>query len=279
MRITREDATDRLGELRVRLISIPLVGTLLERLVAVAFVDRAIALGALAFSSLFPLLIVYGAIVPVLDAKDFSESIVDRLGLTGSAAEAVHAALAPPQAVAQSTTVLGILLAVISVLSFARGLQRLYEQCFDLPAAGVRGTLWHLVWVAMIPAYLTLRRVLAGLGPEWWQLAVSMLLGVLAWLATPYIILGRRLPWQRLLPSAILTSAAMIILSGASVIYMPHSIGVSSKQFGAIGVAFALLGWLMLAGFVLVGSAAAGAAIQREVDRRHAQARETLARR
>ncbi len=272
MRITREDAADRLGRLRSRLISIPLIGTWLERLVAVSFVDRAIALGALAFSSLFPMLIVYGAIVPLVDAKDFANSIVERLDLSGSAAQAVRAALAPPEAVAQSTTVIGVLLALVSVLSFARGLQRLYEQCFDLPAAGVRGTPWHVLWVALIPIYLSVRPLVAGIASGWWHIAGSMLLGVVAWLATPYIILARRLPWQRLMPSAIITAAAMIVLSGASLIYMPHSLGASAKQFGAIGVAFALLSWLMLAGFVLVGSAAAGAAVQREIERRHERA-------
>jgi membrane protein len=40
---------------------------------------------------------------------------------------------------------------------------------------------------------------------------------------------------------------------------MPHTVSDSAQLYGVIGVAFALLSWLVAAGFVLVGCAAAGA--------------------
>lgn len=223
-------------------------------------VDRGVALGAQAFSALFPLLIVYSAVVPLTDAHDFAEQVIERLKLSGAAAQNVREAIAPSSAVTSSVTVLGFVLVVVSALSLARALQRLYELSYGLPGVGIRGTPWHLLWIALIPAYISLRPLFAGIAGGWWHIAGSLLLSFVAWLLTPYVLLGRRLAWQRLLPSAVLAALGMTALAGFSIVYLPHLISSSAKQFGTIGVAFALLSWLVLAGFVLVGSATGGAA-------------------
>lgn len=233
----------------------------LERLVSIQAVDRAIAIGAQSFSALFPLLIVYSAIAPHTDARDFSQRIVTWLHLSGAAAQSVHQALAPPSGVTQSITVLGFLLTIASALSLARTLQRLYERCYHLPAAGVKGTPWHLLWIALIPAYVGLRPIVSGLAGGWWHIAASLALGTFMWLLSPYVLLARRVDWRTLLPTGILTAIAMTAFGGVSLIYMPHSITSSASQFGTIGVAFALLGWLVVAGFVLVGGATAGSVL------------------
>jgi membrane protein len=232
----------------------------LERLTALQAVDRAVALGALAFSALFPLLIVYSAVVPLADAHDFAQQIVSRLKLSGAAAQSAREVFAPSSAVAHSVTVLGFVLVVASALSLARALQRLYELAYGLPAAGIRGTPWHLLWIVLIPVYASTRPLVAGLAGGWWHVAGSLLLGAMTWLVTPYVLLGRRMAWRRLLPGAALAALGMTTLAGFSLVYLPHSIASSARQFGAIGVAFALLSWLVLAGFVLVGAAAGGAA-------------------
>jgi membrane protein len=245
----------------MRLLSAPAgpIAAWLERLVALQAVDRGVALGAQAFSALIPLTIVYGAVVPFVDAHNFADRLVQRMHLRGAAAQSVREAVAPSAAVANSVTVISFVLVVFSVLSLARALQRLYELSYELPSVGVRGTPWHLLWIATLPVYLSLRPLVAGIASGWWHAVGSVLLAALVWLATPYILLGRRMHWRRLLPGALLTGLAMTTLSVASVIYLPHSVTSSSSRFGTIGVAFALLSWLVVAGFVLVGSAAAGA--------------------
>ena len=47
---------------------------------------------------------------------------------------------------------------------------------------------------------------IASIGSDWWHVAGSLLLGVIAWLLTPYIVLGRRVSWRRLLPGAVMTA-------------------------------------------------------------------------
>jgi membrane protein len=231
----------------------------LQRLVSVQFVDRAVALGALAFSAIFPLMIVYGALVPFAEAHSFAEQLVKWLHLNGASAETVREAVSPPASVVHSVTVLGVLLVLVSGLSLARGLQRLYELSYKLPAVGIRGTPWHLLWIALLPVYISLRPHVAAIASGWWHVVASLLLASLAWLATPYVLLGRRMPWRRLLPGAVVTGISMSVLGVVSVIYLPHSVSSSAGKYGTIGIAFALLSWLVLTGFVLVGSATAGA--------------------
>ncbi len=249
------------GPLRVLLAPAGPLAAWLQRLVAVQVVDRAVALGALAFSALFPLMIVYGALVPLIDSRSFAVALVNRLHLHGSAAATVHAAIAPPSSVAGSITAIGVLLVLFSGLSLARGLQRLYELSYKLPAAGVRATPWHLLWILLLPIYLSLRPLLVSFGGSLWRLIGSLALGAVVWLATPYILLARRLPWRTLVPAALLAGLAMTVFSIFSTIYLPHSVSTSAARFGAIGVAFALLSWLVLAGFVIVGTATAGAVL------------------
>ncbi len=268
MRIPARLADTQRGPLRLLLAPAGPLMAWLERLAAIQAVDRGVALGALAFSSLFPLLIVYSAVVPVTDAHDFAAAIVKRLGLSGAAAQSMREVFAPSPTVAHSVTAIGFVLVVFSALSLARALQRMYELSYELPAAGIRGTPWHLLWIAMIPAYLTVRPLVSGIAGGWWHVVGSLLVGVVAWLATPYVLLGRRLQWQELLPGAALAALGMTALMAFSVVYLPHSLGASAKQFGTIGVAFALLSWLVLAGFVLVGSAAGGAVARRLLNER-----------
>jgi membrane protein len=251
----------------------------LERLANMQFVDRSVGIGAQAFTTLIPLLIVYSAVVPLADAHSFADRLVNELKLSGAAAETVHQAIAPPKTVAEGVSVFGFLLLIASALSFARALQRMYETAYKLPAMGMRGTPWHLLWIALIPAYLTLRPVIASLSDGLiWKIVGSLLLGALAWLATPYILLGKRMSGRRLLPGALFTAVGMTGLAIASVVYLPHSLTASARSFGTIGIAFAILGWLVGGGFVLAASAAAGAVTLERLDANPAGRASTLLR-
>ena len=65
------------------------------------------------------------------------------------------------------------------------------------------------------------------------------------WLITPYLLLGRRLHWLRLLPVAVLSVIGMTGVGIWSVLWMPHTIAASADQFGVIGIGFALLTWFV----------------------------------
>src|SRR4051812_32067631 len=209
------------------------------------------ALAAQAFTALLPLLVVYGALVPSPSGEDFAQRINDRLELTGSAARSVEQAFASRSDTVGSVTAIGIILLVISALSFTRGLQRLFERSYLLEARGMRGTVNGLQWLAFMVVLLTVRPLVLGFLHGVWATAAALAVGVVGWLATPFLLLGKRLPWRRLVPGALLTTVGMTLLGIGSAIWLPHSITSLSKQFGFIGISFALIGWLFAAASVL----------------------------
>jgi membrane protein len=242
-------------------------GDCLGRFLSLQGLDRAMALAARAFTALLPLLVVYGALVPAPDGKDFAERITERLELSGAAARSVEQAFASSSETVGSVTALGILLLVVSALSFTRALQRLFELAYGLESRGMRGSLHGLQWLGFTAVLLTLRPVLLGFLDGLASTIAALGLGVLLWLATPFLLLGKRLPWRRLVPGALLTTAGMTGLGVWSAIWLPHSITSLSKQFGFIGISFALVGWLFAAASVLVVAASVGGVID---DRRQA---------
>ena len=70
----------------------------------------------------------------------------------------------------------------------------------------------------------------------------------------------------RLLPAAALMGIGSVGLTVASRFYMPHAMEIGSEHFGALGVAFTLIGWLFVVSFVLVVATVLGAVIAQDED-------------
>jgi membrane protein len=225
----------------------------ITRFFAVQGFDRAMAISAYAYSALIPLLIVYSALVP--NEQSFADTLIDRFDLTGSTAASVEQAFAASGTVQSSITGLGALLLLVSALSFTRGMQRLFEGAFGLPSLGMRNTAWGLLWLIVVCLVAGLRPVIAN-GP-----ITSLILSAALWLLTPYLLLGRRVHWTRLWPVAALSVIGMTAVGIWSVIWLPHTISVSAKQYGVIGIGFALLTYLFAIACVLVAAATGGAMV------------------
>lgn len=227
--------------------------------------DRAVALGGQAFTALIPLLIVYAAATSKASGRDFADQIIRVFHLSGNSAESVQQAFAPPGAVESQVTVIGVFLLLFSALSFTRALQRLYQITWNQPSLGIRAAKWGLIWLVLIVLVLTLRPVVLTGVHDVARVLLSIAISAVLWLVTPYVLLGRRLGWQRLVATGLLTGFGMTVLSLAGAIWMPRSVSASAAQFGGIGVAFALLSWLVGGGFVLVVASAGGAVIDRRM--------------
>jgi membrane protein len=232
-----------------------------QRFFAVQGIDRAMAIAAQCYSAFLPLLIVYASVLPRSNNASFADVIVRRFELHGPAADTVHQAFAPAGSVQSSVTVLGLTLLLVSTLSFTRGLQRLYEGAFGLSALGARNTPRALQWLAIVAVVVWLRPILLGPfhGPP--ELILTIATSTAVWAVTPYLLLGRRLSWKLLLPSASLTAFGMAGLSVWSVIWMPHTLASSAAQFGMIGVGFAMLTWFVVAGVIIVVATTGGATV------------------
>lgn len=223
--------------------------------------DRAVAIAGQAFTTLIPLLIVYAAVVSRASGADFADEVVRIFHLRGGAAQSVRQAVAPPGEVQSQVSAIGSVLLIVSALSFTRALQRLYQLAWGQTTLGLRAAKWGLIWLAILVVALTLRPIVLTPFDGVTKVVLTIAESGLLWLITPYVLLGRRLPWRRLWPTAALTGIGMTALGLASAIWMPHSVAVTGAQFGGIGVAFALLSWLVAGGCVLVVTTAGGALI------------------
>jgi membrane protein len=239
------------------------------RFIAVQGIDRAMAIGAYAYSALIPLMIVYSSLLPRDSSRSFAATLIDRFELSGATAAAVRGAFAPPGEVESSVTVLGVALLLVSAMSFTRGVQRLYELAFGLPTRGMRNTKWGLVWLFVVCVATVVRPLLLGGLSGHVETAASLAFAIVLWLVTPYLLLGRRIHWKRLIPVSVLTSIGFAAVGIWSALWMPHTIASSAKQYGVIGVGFALLTWLVAIAIVLVVAATGGAMITDRIDRRH----------
>jgi membrane protein len=203
---------------------------LVDPLLRFNFIDRSLALGAQAFGAVIPLLIV------IETAQPGNDSLADET----------------------TTTVLSVIVLVVAALSFTRRLQRLYEESWSLATRGVRGTGWGLLWLGFLTLYLSLHPVLDSLVNGLASTLLTLAGGFVVGLVTPLLLLGRRKRWQALVPQASLTAVGLTGLGVWTAVYMPHAIGSSAANYGAIGVAFALLTWLWGLGIVLVCAAVFG---------------------
>jgi membrane protein len=236
----------------------------LERLIEIEFVDRSIALASLTFTSLIPLGVVIGALSPI-DSDGFAAALNRRFELTGSTAQLVTSVFAPPGDVRSTVSVIGLLLLIGSALSFVRGLQRVYERAWRLRSLGVRATPHALAWLAcVVVAATVIIPVRTAIDDATGPLISTVVVVATAagiWLMTPFLLLSRRVPWRALVPTSLITAVAMTALSAASIIWMPRAITSSAESYGPIGIAIALVSWLVGVGFVLVIAAGVGAVL------------------
>lgn len=241
------------------------VAPFFERLVEVELFDRAVALASQAFVALIPLMVVSAALMPYDQQPSFADSIVSRFHLTGPSADAVEVLFATPGGVTSTLNGIGVFLLIISALSFCRAMQRLYEKSWRLAPRGLRSSGSHLLWLALFALYASIGTTLNTAAGNWLgpggRLAVGFGISYVVWMWTPYLLLGRRIERRALRATGVLTATGMTAFSAGSLFYMPRSIESSSAQFGSIGIAIAIVSWLIGGGFVLVVAGAFGAVL------------------
>src|SRR4051812_18916826 len=111
-----------------------------ERLVELELFDRAVALASQAFVALIPFMVVVAALTPYGERSSSADSIIRRFELTGDTAAAVEQVFSQPAEVQSTLTTFGVLLLIVSALSFCRALQRTYERAWRLRRLGMRST-------------------------------------------------------------------------------------------------------------------------------------------
>jgi uncharacterized BrkB/YihY/UPF0761 family membrane protein len=242
-----------------------------SRFQKVAGFDRSIALASGALTAIIPLAIVISALSVQLGGKGTAERIIERYELTGGGAEAVKDIFSPPSGTSTSLGIIGFLFLMVAVLSFARAVQRLFEQTWELDSLSVRNTFNGLLWIGGLTVYAALSGVLqAALGHSRLELTATLLttpLSAVFLVWSGWVLSAKRIAHQDLLPFAIVGSASLALYSVGAAVYVPHLFSTYATRYGVIGAVFAMISALFAVMVILVGSAAAGREVHDELAR------------
>ncbi|MFE9423272.1 hypothetical protein ACFYNO_09925 [Kitasatospora sp. NPDC006697] len=233
--------------------------------------DRSMALASSALSAVVPLSILSGILLKHIGYPDTAQRIIDRYHLTGGGAQAVSYVFSPSSDTGAGASIFGGVFLLVSVLSFSRAVQRLFEQAWELPPLSVRNTLNGLLWAIALIIYLALGSwvfaVLGG-GPLGVLAAgVQAPLTGLFLLWSGRILSAKRTTWRGLAPFAAVAAIAEAAYSVATTVYLPHLFSTSADRYGAIGAVFAMLSALFGMMLVLVAAAATGREVGDELER------------
>ena len=242
-----------------------------NRFQKIAGFDRSIALASGALTAFIPLTIVASAFSSALGGKDTAERIIDRYDLSGGGAEAVNDIFSPASGTSTSLGVIGFLFLLVTVLSFSRGVQRLFEQTWELEPLSVRNTFNGLLWIVGLAAYTAVGGLLqVALGRGSLELTATLLalpLSAVFLIWTGQVLSAKRLDRRDLMPFGIVGAVTLAVYSVAASVYVPHLFSTYATRYGVIGAVFAMISALFAGMVVVVVSAVAGREVRDELDR------------
>ena len=213
------------------------------------------------FISLFPALLVGTAIVGFVAAGsvDLPGQIIDKLGVSGTAADALREAIESAQNSRQAASIVGLAGLVWSSLGVVAAIQLAIDHSWQVKGNGLRDKLKALGWLlltgALIVATTAATALVVSFLPAWaapMMLVFTVGINVLMFWFTFALLGNQRVGWRPLAAGAIFAGVGMQILTLAGAIIVPRSVASSSALYGSLGVVFALLTWLFFFGRLLV---------------------------
>ena len=231
-------------------------GRCVNRFLEIQGLDRAMVIASQTFTALIPLLILVAAVLPTGSEDAVAHVIINRFQLSGASADAVTSVFA--HSGSGSVSLLSVLLLLYSGVSLTRRLQWMYLDAWRLHRRpGVRGSLnaaWGLAALLVEISLLYLVGTLVRTLPFDWLLGLPLSAGasLVLWTSVPYLLLDRRIPWQRLLPGGALAGLSSSLYGVATTIYMPRLMETYSERYGLFGVTIALVSWPLCISFIVV---------------------------
>jgi len=226
---------------------------------------RATVISAQAFTSLIPFLVVTASLAP--GEGDLGDRLVDQYDLNGATARSVDTLFGSAGESGSTVTWVGIIILLLSGLSFTRAIQNTYARSYDVELRGPQGAARGLAWFAFFAVWMltavAARNWLADATGPVVGLVAACITGFLFWLLTPLLLVPGIEP-RRLVTGAVITGIAVGVLSAFSQIWIPLLLKWSAGKYGLIGVAFALQTWLLTYAFIVVAAAVLGATVSEQ---------------
>ncbi|MEV8508917.1 YhjD/YihY/BrkB family envelope integrity protein [Actinoplanes sp. NPDC051475] len=227
--------------------------------------DRSMTLAAQAFTSIFPVLILLGAVL----GPSRTSRVSDLAHVPESSRRVIDDALSHQGISAFG--MLGSLVVLLSSTGLARALARAYGAVWSVsstptgPRAAWRWFATVLTLALFAVGTRMLGRLTAGLPLPAVSSAVLLFLAdcTLAVLL-PLLLLGNALPARPALPGGLAFGLMMLAVRPVGARYLPWALRSSEDRYGTIGVAFTYIGWLYILAFCLLLAAVLGHAIAQE---------------
>ncbi|CAN5554234.1 inner membrane protein YhjD [soil metagenome] len=213
-----------------------------------------------AFLSLFPLILVVVAAVGFFSSgsDDVAGDIISGLGLSGDGAQTLRESIGRAEETRRATSIVGLVGLLYSGLGLVAAVQHGINTAWQVEGRGLRDKLVGLGWLAgagliflgsfaigaalnFLPGFLAPVGIVVGLGVNF---------GLFLW--TFWLLGNRSVGWRPLAPGAILAAVGFEILKIVGSVYVPRLVASTSALYGAIGIVFAVLAWLLFFGRLLV---------------------------
>ena len=258
----------------------PWFGRLLDVQERVSEINGGFAASAITvtiFLSIFPLLLVVIAVVGFIAAgnDDLASEVIDKLGLTGAAAETMTDALQKASDSRQVASVLGLVGLAWAGSAVAVALQAGVRLPWQEASEGIKDRLLGMAWLVALAVGFALLVFLSGYLrylPDWLPAALATPLSIVMSVAIATVVFvwmfwglgSHRVPWRELVPGAVIAAVGFEVLTLVGTVYVPQLIARSSALYGSIGVVFAILAWLALFARLLVYSSTLNAVLFEE---------------
>ena len=228
------------------------------RLNAMDFINKGMLFAAVLLLCFFPFLIVANTLV----GRSAVTGMVRRFGLNQQAASDVSRVFASAHTTSSAITGVGYVFFILGGIAAATAVQDLYERSFRLESRGVKDMPRQAAWLVVLVGF----GALAGwVGPHIGDVGGPVLQGLIGfvalvgfWWFTMWFLLGGRVPARDVIPSAVATSLFWVGMTLVFRLTFSNSVVSDYDKYGAIGVVFAFMSWLIAIGVVIILGAIVG---------------------
>ncbi|MER7396726.1 YhjD/YihY/BrkB family envelope integrity protein [Streptomyces sp. NPDC000151] len=246
---------------------LPFAHRLAQQLRRVGVLDNATRLAAQAFLTALPMLFAIATYFPGTIRAELLASLRSVFGAPAAVVRQVDGVYRGGPGARETWGAVGVLVTLVSATGLVRALQRLCERSWQLPRSGVRVAVWRwFTWLVVWTTALVCQGMLRsgfGVGPVL-GVPLQLLVTVLLWWWTQHLLLAGRIGWRPLFPGALVTGGAVVAFTGASGLWLPHSLELSVQRYGPLGSVFTMLSWLILFFAAVVLSIATGYVLAQE---------------
>jgi len=213
------------------------------------------------FISLFPALLVGTAILGYVAAGqvDLANQMIDKLGLTGTAAQTFRDAVDASTHSRRAASIIGLVGLAWSALGVVQAIQLAVDRPWQVKGGGVVDKAKALLWLVVIGITVIATTAATGLVvsvlPKWiapLMILVAVAVNVGTFWFTFALLGNQKVGWRPLLPGAVFAGIAMQALTIAGAVIVPRTVASSSALYGSLGVVFAILAWLYFFGRMIV---------------------------